>query len=276
MIDLFEKFKDAFSWETIQLLRPKYPIVASAHGHEIDLIINLVHIVMFVLFIGWGVFFIFTLFRFRKGRNPKADYVGVKSHMSTNLELVIVVIEAVLLLGFSIPFWAKQVNAYPNRTDTIKVKINAEQFAWNIHYPGADGIFGSTSLDFFDKQSNPMGLDPNDPHGKDDFTTINQLHLPIGRPAILHLTSRDVMHSFSLNVMRVKQDIIPGLSIPTWFTPTKTGKWEIACAQLCGLGHYRMKGYLTIHTQEDFDIWLEEQASALGGGDDEGFDDFWN
>ena len=74
--------------------------------------------------------------------------------------------------------------------------------------------------------------------------------------------------------MRVKQDVIPGMSIPTWFTPTKTGEFEIACAQLCGLGHYRMKGFLTIHTQEDFDKWIEEQSSAAGK-DEEGYDDFW-
>jgi len=273
-MDLWSKFKDAFSWETIQLLKPKFPIIASSHGHEIDFIIIIVHYVMFVLFIGWSAFFIVALLRFRKGKNPKADYVGVKSHMSTNLEIAMVVIEAVLLLGFSIPFWARQVNAFPNREDSIELRVVAEQFAWNIHYPGEDEAFGKTSLEYFDKQSNPLGLDPNDPNSKDDITTINQLHLPIGRPVIIHLTSKDVMHSFSLNVMRVKQDIIPGMSIPTWFTPTKTGQWEIACAQLCGLGHYRMKGYLTVHSQKEYDAWLEEEASSLGG--DEEYDDFWN
>jgi cytochrome c oxidase subunit II len=250
------------------------PIVASSHGHEVDMIIYLVHIVMLILFVGWGVFFIFVLFRFRKKRNPQADYTGTKSHVSQAIEIGVVIVEAILLVGFSIPFWAKQVNAFPNRTDIIEVRVKGEQFAWNIHYPGPDGIFGNTDLEFFDKQSNPMGLDPKDPKGKDDFTTINQLHLPIGRPAIIHLTSRDVMHSFSLPVMRVKQDVIPGMSIPTWFTPTKTGAFEIACAQLCGLGHYRMRGYLTIHNQEGFYQWVEEQVAALGA-DEEGTDDFW-
>jgi len=178
------------------------------------------------------------------------------------------------LLGFSIPFWAKQVNAFPKRTDVIEVRVVAEQFAWNVHYSGSDGIFGKSDVQFFNKQSNPLGLDPNDKNGKDDITTINQLHLPIGKPAIIHLTSKDVMHSFFLPVMRVKQDIIPGMSIPTWFTPTKTGNFEIACAQLCGLGHYRMKGYLTIHTQDEFDQWIKDRASSAE--DDEEYDDFWN
>ena len=250
------------------------PVNASSHGHEVDMIIYLVHILMIALFVGWGVYFVVAMVRFRKGRNPKANYRGITSHFTTWIEAGVVVIEAILLIGFSIPFWAKQVNAFPKRTDVINVRIIAEQFAWNIHYPGRDGVFGKTSIEFFDKQSNPVGLDPKDPYGKDDITTINQLHLPIGKPAVIQLTSRDVMHSFSLPVMRVKQDVIPGMSIPTWFTPTKTGQFEIACAQLCGLGHYRMKGFLTIHSQKDYDAWIDAQSSSAADGEE--YDDFWN
>lgn len=249
------------------------PIMASAHGHEVDMVIYLVHLLMFLLAIGWGIYFVVALWRFRKKNNSVANYKGVESHFSSIVEVMVVVAEVVLLVGFSLPFWAKQVNAFPQRKDIVEVRVVAEQFAWNVHYPGLDGIFGRTDLKFFDKQSNPLGLDPKDPNGKDDVTTINQLHLPIGYPAIIYLTSRDVIHSFSLPVMRVKQDVIPGMSIPTWFTPTKTGKFEIACAQLCGLGHYRMKGYLTIHTQEEFDKWLSEQAAPAG--EEQEADDFW-
>ncbi|MBI4309868.1 MAG: hypothetical protein HY591_06015, partial [Candidatus Omnitrophica bacterium] len=118
------------------------------------------------------------------------------------------------------------------------------------------------------------GLDNADADAKDDITTVNQLHIPIGRPVIIHLSTKDVIHSFAIPVMRVKQDALPGMSIQTWFTPTKTGQWEIACAQLCGIGHYRMKGFLTVHTQKDYDDWLSQQATA-GGGDSSG-DSFWN
>ncbi len=248
------------------------PIAASAHGGKVDLEIYLIHLLMFVLFLGWGIFFVVAVFKFRKGRSPKADYQGIRSHVSTFVAVGVAVIEAVLLLGVSLPFWNKQVNALPSRLDTIVVRVAAEQFAWNIHYPGADGIFGKTDVHFLDKQSNPLGIDPGDPHGKDDITTINQLHLPVGRPVIIHLTSRDVIHSFSLPVMRVKQDVIPGMMIPVWFTPTQTGHFEIACAQLCGLGHYRMKGYLTIHSQEEFDQWLKDRAPKDKGA---AADDFW-
>ena len=216
--------------------------MASAHGQEIDMMIYMIHLLMLVLFIGWGAFFVYVLVKFNRRTNPKADYHGLHSHASSVIEISLAVIEAVLLIGFSIPFWAKQVNAFPNRTDTVEVRVVAEQFAWNVHYPGTDGIFGKTDIKYFDKQNNPLGIDPTDPNGKDDFTTINQLHLPIGKPAIIYLTSKDVIHCFGLNVMRVKQDVIPGLMIPTWFTPTKTGQFEIACAQLCGIGHYSMRG----------------------------------
>ena len=129
-----------------------------------------------------------------------------------------------------------------------------------------------------------MGLDRSDPDAKDDITTVNQLHLPKGKPAIVKLSSKDVIHSFNLTEFRVKQDAIPGVTIPLWFTPTITTDemrqqlgdsefvYEIACAQLCGLGHYKMRGFLTVHTQESFDAWLAEQAAAAEGS---GEDDFW-
>lgn len=250
------------------------PINASSHGHEIDFMIVLIHIFMLILFVGWGVFFIIALFKFRARKGHSANYKGVQSHVSSYIEIAVVVFEAILLIGLSIPFWQKQINTFPKRDDIVKVNINAEQYAWNIHYPGPDGMFGKQSLEFFDKQANPMGLDPNDPFGKDDFTTINQLYLPIGKPAVINLTSRDVIHSFFIPVMRVKQDAIPGMSIPLWFTPTKTGKWEIACAQLCGIGHYNMKGYITVQSEEAFQSWYDSQVPSEEEG--AGFDDFWN
>ncbi len=253
------------------------PINASAHGHEIDFLIYLFHILMLVLFVGWGIYFVYVLLRFNRRANPKANYVGTTSHISSTIEVAVAVIEVVLLVGFSIPFWTKQVDALPDRKDKVEVRIVAEQFAWNIHYPGPDGIFGKTDIKFMDKQSNPLGIDKTDPHSKDDFYTINQLHLPIGRPAVIHLSSKDVIHCLALPVMRVKQDVIPGMSIPTWFTPTKTGNFEIACAQLCGLGHYRMKGFLVIDRPEDYEKWVNEQMAASSSSEEGGgADDFWN
>ena len=143
------------------------------------------------------------------------------------------------------------------------VRVVAQQFAWNIHYPGADGIFGRTDPYLVDEQSNPVGLDRSDPVAVDDVTTIGQLHLPDDRPVLIHLTTKDVIHSFSLPIMRVKQDAIPGMSIPVWFVPTRTGTWQIACAQLCGNSHYRMKGILKVETAAEFSAWMAEKAADL-------------
>ncbi len=253
-------------------LKGLLPVVASAHGPEIDRLIFWVHLLMFVLLVGWGLYFVVTLFKFRRRKNPKADYHGVHSHVSTWVEIGVVIVEAVLLIGLSIPFWSRKVIALPEG-DVIEVRVNAEQFAWNIHYPGPDGTFGKTDWKFFDKAANPMGIDRNDPAGQDDITTINQLHLPVGKTVLIHLSSRDMIHSFFLPEMRVKQDVIPGLNIPTWFTPTRIGQWEIACAQLCGLGHYRMRGFMTIHPPEAYEAWLAEQAVPAEAATT---DDFWN
>lgn len=248
------------------------PELASAHGWQIDRVIWFVHLLMFVLFVGWAIYFIVVLFRFRKSKNPTADYHGVKSHFSNYLEVGVAIVEAILLVGLSIPFWSNVVNALPDEREAVVVHVIAEQFAWNVHYPGPDGIFGPTKPELVDQQSNPIGIDRSDPNAKDDITTINQLYLPVNKPALIYLTSKDVIHSFSLPVMRVKQDVIPGMRMPVWFTPIKTGKSEIACAQLCGLGHYRMRGFLTIETQESYDDWLASQAAPVS----EGEDDFWN
>lgn len=248
------------------------PINASAHGSEIDKMILLLHLLMLVLFIGWGIFFTVAVVRFRQSRHPQANYKGVQSHFSSVVEVGVAVVEMILLIGFSIPFWVKQVNAFPERKDIIEVRVVAEQFAWNVHYPGKDGAFGKTDIKLIDKQSNPLGINQNDPAAKDDFTTINQLHIPIGVPVLIHLSSKDVMHSFGVPLMRVKQDVIPGMSLPVWFTPTQTGLFEISCAQLCGLGHYRMKGFITVHKPKEYEKWVSEQSSQTQSTGD----DFWN
>ncbi|MBI3765087.1 MAG: hypothetical protein HY277_01120 [Ignavibacteriales bacterium] len=197
------------------------PPDGSAHGPAIDHLIGLVHWLMLVLFVGWGAFYIFTLIRFRKSRNPKANYAGVKSHFSNYLEVGVLVIEVLLLVGFSIPLWSKRVDQFPPEKDATVVKVVAEQFAWNIHYPGPDGKFGKTSPNLIDAD-NPLGLDRNDPDAKDDITSANNLNLPVDKPVIVYLSTKDVIHSFNLPAYRVKQDVIPGMSIPLWFTPTKT------------------------------------------------------
>ena len=262
-----------------------FPAAASAHAGDIDNMIDAVHYLMLILFVAWGGFFVYTLMRFRAGRSPKADYVGVKSKASTVGEVLVAIAEGVLLLMFSIPMWAERVDEVPPESEATVVRVVAQQFAWNVWYPGADGVFGAADVNLVDEATNPIGLDRGDEHAADDIWTVNQLHLPVDKAAIIHLSSKDVIHSFNLPNMRIKQDAIPGLSIPVWFVPTKTTArireetgnpdyvYEIACAQLCGNSHYSMRGFLTVHTEEEFQAWLDEEASYLG---DSGEDDFFN
>jgi cytochrome c oxidase subunit II len=306
------------------------PFDASAQGPLIDRMIILVHWLMLVLFAGWGTYFVYVLLRFRRSRNAKADYRGVRTHASSYIEGVVAAIEGVLLIGFAIPLWSMRVNDIPPESDATVVRIVAEQFAWNVQYPGPDGVFGKTDISLVSPE-NPLGLDRNDPAAKDDIVTINQLNVPVGKPVIIHLSSKDVIHSLNLPLFRVKQDAIPGQSIRVWFTPTVTtadiqqtmarkfsvasekvppeyaslvtladyaGKdgqvvlakgvpltddvlpalrdagiadvmlapdtpTEIACAQLCGLGHYRMRGFVTVQTPEDYRAWIADQESQL-------------
>jgi len=238
------------------------PVAASAHAGEIDEMIVLVHWLMFVLFIGWGAFFLFVLVRFRRKANPRASYAGAKGKISKGLEVGVAIVEVVLLVFYAIPAWARRVRQLPSENEAVVVRVVGEQFAWNIQYPGADGKFGRTDIKLV-SPDNPLGLDRTDPNGKDDITTINQLNLPADRPILVHLTSKDVIHSFGLYEMRIKQDAIPGMEIPVWFIPTRPGDYEITCSQLCGLGHYRMRGFVTVQSQADFSKWMAEQVKAL-------------
>ncbi|MFL6198372.1 MAG: cytochrome c oxidase subunit II [Thermoanaerobaculia bacterium] len=253
------------------------PVGASAHADQLDNLTALVHWFMIVMFVGWGIFFAYTLFRFRKGRNPVASYEGAKGHFSTYGEAAVVLVEVILLVAFAVPIWATRVNALPPDDEAVKIRVVAEQFAWNAHYPGADGIFGRTDPKLITAGMNPLGLDPTDPAGKDDITTINQIHLPVNRKILINLTSKDVIHSFFLPQMRVKQDAIPGQVIPIWFEPTMVTPagnsqpacvaakscWEIACAQLCGNSHYRMRGIYQIHDAAGYEQWLAENAPKV-------------
>jgi cytochrome c oxidase subunit 2 len=251
------------------------PALAAANGEHIDSLIGWTHIFMFILFIGWGAFFVFALFRFRKSRNPVANYAAVKSHASSYLEVGVLVVEMVLLFGFSIPLWAARVDRVPSESEALVVYVTGEQFAWNFRYAGPDGAFGKTDIKLIDIQGNPLGVDRSDPAAKDDVTTLNQLYLPVNKPIIVKLRSKDVIHSFNVPEFRVKQDAIPGLTIPIWFVPnittadmrTRLGKpefqYEIACAQLCGLGHYRMRGFVTVLSTEEFQKWMDDEQAKL-------------
>ena len=242
------------------------PVAASTHAGDIDQMIVLVHWLMAVLFVGWGAFFVFVLVKFRRGANPKASYAGAKGKVAKSTEIAVAIIEIALLIGYAIPAWATRVKAFPSEREAVVVRVIGEQFAWNVHYPGPDGKFGRTDIKLV-SADNPIGLDRTDPGAKDDITTVNQLNIPIDRPILVHLSTKDVIHSFGLFEMRVKQDAIPGMDIPVWFIPNRAGDYEIACSQLCGLGHFKMRGFVTVQSQADFQKWIADQEKELRASD---------
>lgn len=240
------------------------PALASSNGEQVDELIVLVHWLMLILFVGWLAYFGYAIWRFQSKRNPKADYEGVKGHASNYIELGVVLAEAFLLCAIAIPVWAKAVDHFPDAKNSTVVYIQAQQYAWNVRYPGADGMLGMQDLKLV-SETNVFGIDPNDPNGKDDFQLLNDIHVPVGKPVIVYVSSKDVIHSFKVVAMRVCQDAIPGLRIPCWFTPTKIGRYQVNCAQLCGPGHSGMTGgFLTVESQADYNNWLtaQEQKAA--------------
>lgn len=258
-----------------QLKQGFMPILASEHGKDVDYFILIVHWLMAALFIGWMAYFCYALFRFRKSANPKADYTGAKGTLANNAEIAVVIVEAILLIAFAIPLWAKAVEKFPKPEEATVMRLVAEQFSWQARYPGKDGKFGAQELKLV-SDKNPLGYVEKDPAGADDrLSPPKDIHVPLipvkveGRdtfkPVIVHLTTKDVIHSFKVTAMRMTQDCMPGMSIPVHFTPTKVGKFNITCAQLCGNGHASMNGLFVVDSPEDFDRWLAEKTTAVGG-----------
>lgn len=244
------------------------PPVATEHGHQVDRLLLYVHLLMAALFVGWGAFYLYSLYRFRARKQPKADYAGVRSHASSYLEIAVAGIEAVLLIGFAIPIWARGATAgnFPPEKDATVVRVIGRQFNWLARYPGADGKFGAADPKFVTAQ-NPLGMDPDDPQAKDDVVAEgSEIAVPLGKPVIAYVGSLDVIHSFAVKPLRVTQDAIPGLSIPVWFTPTHAGTYQITCAQLCGNGHFSMRGLFKVLEPAEYTAWLASKRGTPAAG----------
>ncbi|MES2709559.1 MAG: hypothetical protein V4726_23380 [Verrucomicrobiota bacterium] len=228
----------------------------SEHGPMVDHMLELVHWFMLVLGVGWGIYLVIAIWRGYHKRSPKANYHGVQSHASSHIEIGVIIVEIILLMGFAFPLWANRVDEFPN--PDVKIKAFAEQFAWNFQYAGADGKLGTTDR-FLISGQNPVGIDPEDPNGWDDFIS-GSLTLPKGGKIEINVTSKDVIHNLALPVMRIAQDADPGKESRMWFVPTKIGKSEIICGQLCGPSHGNMKSIMEIVADDKaFKGWMNEQ-----------------
>lgn len=272
------------------------PELGSRQGEGVDHLLNATHLSMLALFVIWSAFLAVALWRFRSKRHPRANPTGVSPYLFLLVIGLVLVDELGTLFGAAIPLWNKHLAEFPDDKEATVIRVTAQQFTWNVRYPGKDGKFGKQSLAFID-DDNPLGYDPADPDGKDDATPpLKDLRVPLEavdadgdgqqdvdeegkpkfKPVLIHLTSLDVIHSLKILPLRVCQDAIPGSSIPVHFTPTQVGKYMITCAQLCGNGHATMVGWLTVMDNAptrgadgaitapgEFDQWL---ASHTAGG----------
>ena len=229
---------------------------ASESGYAIDTMLEMLYWFMLLLFVGWGTFYAYVLWRFHHKKHPKALYSGAASHLPSKLEGGIAVFEVVILLSFATPLWSYRTQQFPTGLDVTHIRAVGEQFLWNFQYTGPDRKFGDRKAAYV-TAANPLGMDPNDPDGKDDLTTRNEMHLPVGKPVIVDVMSKDVIHDFCIPNMRSAQDAIPGSIIPLWFTPIKEGTYEIVCAQLCGSNHSAMRGVLVVESQAKYDDWYK-------------------
>ena len=213
----------------------KLPEGVSSYSGRVDGLFYLILWITGIIFVIVEALLLLFLFRYRFREGRRALY----THGNNRVEVVWTIVPAVICVVIALlsrRSWAEIKQAMPK--DAMQVEITGEQFAWNIRYAGADGKLGTA----------------------DDVVTLNQLHFPVGRPVVATLRSKDVIHSFFLPEFRVKQDAVPGMSTRIWFDAMRVGHWEIACAELCGLGHYRMKGFVTVETPEEYEKWLKEQA----------------
>jgi cytochrome c oxidase subunit II len=221
----------------------RLPANISTFGADIDSMFFLIAVITGIVFVLVEVVLIYFLIRYRWRPGRKATY----THGNAKLEVIWTTATAVIVVAIGLMsrgLWLdiKDERRFP--PPGLEVIITAKQFEWNVTYPGADNQLGT----------------------EDDFVTRNQLHVPASTPVHMMLKSEDVIHSFYLPELRLKQDAVPGMDILAWFEATQPGQYTLGCAELCGLGHYRMKGDMTVHTAADWATWNARQIAAAAAG----------
>jgi cytochrome c oxidase subunit 2 len=228
-----------------------FPEAITEHGPRVDsqfiLTITICGIAFAAAQIGLG----WVVWKYRESADKsRATY----SHGNNRLEVVWTLVTAVVFIGVAVMgqrVWAA-LHLNPAPAGSTQIEVTAQQFAWNIRYAGSDKIFGSTNIDYIDDATNPVGVVDTDASGKDDISTPT-LVIPANRPVELILKSKDVTHNFWVPQLRFKQDLVPGMAIRVHFTAVKPGKYELACAELCGMNHFKMKTFMLVLPPADFD-----------------------
>jgi len=227
-------------------------------GHAIDFIFYVILILTGVTFI--GVFSVLAYFLVKYRARPGVP--AIHSHGNNTLEVVWTTIPVFIFLGLAIygnEEWSRMRRKTPP-ADALPVAVVGEQFGWNVRYPGPDGKLAKMDAKKVSKE-NPFGVDSADPAGLDDFTTYNDLVFPVNRPIRLYLGSKDVIHAFYVPEFRLYQDMVPGRVYDfVWLKAEATGKFQLACNQLCGQGHYKMFGKLSVVPAAEYESWAKGKA----------------
>ena len=224
-------------WEYFSWIMPDN--VVSTYGQTLDNLWLVILWVTGIVFFATEIVLLVFMVKYRHKEGRKAEYIQGSNKAEftwTSITFVIVMVLAVYSKGI----WDEIRDQDLIPTDAYEIQMLATQFEWNANYAGADGQFDTS----------------------DDFVSRNALHIPVDQPVVVQLMAQDVIHSFFLPEFRVKQDAVPGMITPVWFEATQTGEFTLACAELCGLGHYTMGGTVIVHTQADFQNWLAEQQTA--------------
>lgn len=211
----------------------------ATYGGKIDAIFWVITVVTGIAFVLVEIGIIWFAVKYRRREGRRAHY----THGSKALEVLWTSVPALALVAlgiYSADVWAQIKGRDSAPAGSLMLGVRAKQFEWNVTYPGADETLGTS----------------------DDFVVRNQLHFPVNRPILIQLESEDVLHSFFIPQLRVKQDAVPGMTIPVWFEATNTGAYQIGCAELCGLGHYRMRARVTIHEPDEYERWHAEQVAS--------------
>lgn len=229
------------------------PEDVSLDGYRIDDVIKYTDTVITIYFgiVILALIFFVIKYRSRAGHKAVYDRGDTKRHVGITVAMgllvffsIDVVIESISFRDLKEAFWN-----FPKGDDVVQIEVMPQQYAWNFRYPGPDGKFAT---------------------GDDIIPAQNQMHIPVNTPVVLQMAPWDVIHSFYIPNFRVKQDATPGMVNTMWFQAKKTGVFEIACAELCGNSHYRMKGYLTVESREEYNAWLDELRAEA-----EEFDEEW-
>jgi cytochrome c oxidase subunit 2 len=229
-----------------------FPPSISDHGPRVDSQFMITIIVVGIAFTAAQVGLGWVVFKYRDSADKqRATY----SHGNNRLEVIWTVVTAVVFISLGVMgqrVWAS-LHLHAPAAGSYRIEVTAQQFSWNFHYSGKDGAFGRTDPALIDDSAlNYVGIDETDPNSKDD-SVVSTLVIPVNRTVELILKSKDVTHSFFVPQLRFKQDLVPGMAIPVHFTVNKTGKFELACAELCGMNHYKMKSYMLVLPQNEFD-----------------------